>query len=120
MNRLSADGSILLKNGTAAAGYGGSAGYLPQTASPAFQQQHQSHPAHPSLLHHQSQPALMMNGKSPSRDLGGGSTPVLKTAAHTTVGVARGDNNATTQVILTKGLDYQLLYDQQQLTTSRL
>lgn len=41
----------------------------------------------------------MMNGKSPSRDLGGGSTPVLKTAAHTPVGATRGDN-ATTQVLL--------------------
>ena len=97
LNRLSADGSILLKN--AAGGYGGSAGFLHQT-SPAFQQQspHPATGAHPPLLqsHHQSQPALMMNGKSPSRDLGGGSTPVLKTLAHT----PRGDNNNAAQVLL--------------------
>jgi hypothetical protein len=108
LNRLSADGSILLKNG-GAGGYG--SGFLHhQTSSPAFQNHHQQQQQqlsthnlasavgqHPSQLHVQSSSqsqqtaALMMNGQSPSRDLGGGSTPVLKmTAAH--------NNTATTQV----------------------
>ena len=111
LNRLSADGSILLKNG-GAGGYG--SGFLHhQTSSPAFQNHHQQQQQqlsthnlasavgqHPSQLHVQSSAsqsqqtaALMMNGKSPSRDLGGGSTPVLKmTAAH------NNNNTATTQV----------------------
>jgi hypothetical protein len=108
LNRLSADGSILLKNG-GAGGYG--VGFMHHQTSPAFQNHHQqqqqqqqlsSHNVaspvgqHPSQLHQSSQQtaaALMMNGKSPSRDLGGGSTPVLKmTAAH-------NNNTATAQVM---------------------
>ncbi len=110
LNRLSADGSILLKNGGGGAGGYGTAGFLHHQTSPAFQNHHQqsqqqpqSHNLaavgqHPSQLHVQSSQqtaaALMMNGKSPSRDLGGGSTPVLKmTAAHNSTAAT------TTQVI---------------------
>lgn len=113
LNRLSADGSILLKNGGGGAGGYGTAGFLHHQTSPAFQNHHQqpqqsqqqpqSHNLaavgqHPSQLHVQSSQqtaaALMMNGKSPSRDLGGGSTPVLKmTAAHNSAAAS------TTQVI---------------------
>lgn len=105
LNRLSADGSILLKNG-GGGGYGGANGFLHHQSSPAFQnhlQQQQQHNVasaggvgqHPSQVHQsqaqQTAAALMMNGKSPSRDLGGGSTPVLKmTSAH--------NNTANTQV----------------------
>jgi hypothetical protein len=82
LHRQSADASVLLKN----AGYNGAPfgaqqpAYQPQQHPQPHQQPHQPQqlqPHQPSLLH-QSQPALM-NGKSPSRDLCGGSTPVLKT-----------------------------------------
>lgn len=76
LNRLSSDGSVLLgKSG----GYAGVSGFLHHQSSPAFQQHlsPQVQQLHHSL--HQSQPALVAAvGKSPSRDLGGGSTPILK------------------------------------------
>lgn len=86
MNRLSADASLLLKN----SGYG--AGFF----------QPQSNGAHPMppLSHNNSQPALMMASvKSPARDLGGGSTPALKSspAAHTSA--LPSGNNSAAQVI---------------------
>ena len=141
LNRLSADGSLLLAK---------SAGYTSvfhhqqqqqqqqpqqQQSSPAFVHppQHlmspsssalqQSSPHHGGQLllqsHHQSHPALVQSmmtcaaavGKSPSRDLGGGSTPVLKTTT-----TAAHHTPATAQVNL-KTLS--LLYDTLNLSRSK-
>lgn len=93
MNRLSADASLLLKS----SGYG--TGFFQQAANGA-------HPM-PPLSHNNSQAALMMGTgvKSPARDLGGGSTPALKScsssssapAAHTSA--LPSGNNSAAQVI---------------------
>ena len=121
LNRLSVDGSLLLAK---SAGYTSVFHHQQQQqqqqSSPAFVHppQHsmspsssssalqQSSPHHGGQLllqsHHQSHPALVQSmmtcaavvGKSPSRDLGGGSTPVLKTttAAHHTPATAQVKN----------------------------